>query len=78
MDAALTVTPSSSGDRASPHAPLEHIELNVGGMTCPHCPPAVENALKAVKGVAEAHVNLATGRAAIDYGPASAKVTDLL
>ncbi len=42
--------PSSKGHR--------HIELSIGGMTCAHCPLAVEKALKAIDGVVSAHVNL--------------------
>jgi P-type Cu+ transporter len=66
---------------AEPHfrgVPLEHVDPSVGGMTCPHCPPAVENALKSVAGVEAAHVNLANAQAAIDYDPARAKVSHLL
>jgi Cu+-exporting ATPase len=54
-----------------------HIELTVGGMDCPHCPPTVEKALKAVDGVITAHVNLVNRLAAIDYDPARAKAVDL-
>src|SRR6516225_9260942 len=78
MDAALTATNPRSGAPRPVAGRLEHVDLSVGGMTCPHCPAAVEKALKAVNGVAEAHVNLATARAAIDYDPTSAKVADLL
>lgn len=57
---------------------LEHIELSIGGMTCPHCPPAVEKALGALGGVSKVHVNLANALASIDYDPADVKVGDLL
>jgi Cu+-exporting ATPase len=65
-------TPLSTGGR------LEHIELPVGGMTCPHCPAAVEKALNAVAGVRNAHVNLANKLAGIDFDPTQARVADLL
>lgn len=55
-----------------------HIELTVGGMTCAHCPPAVEKALKAIDGVTSAHVNLANKWAAIDYDSSRVKVMDLV
>lgn len=63
---------SALGDR------LEHIELSVGGMTCPHCPAAIEKAVKSVAGVEKTHVNLANGLVSIDYNPGRAKVADLL
>jgi Cu+-exporting ATPase len=53
----------------------EHIvELNIPGMTCASCVGRIERALKAVPGVLDATVNLATGRAAVrtlgEIGPA--------
>jgi Au+-exporting ATPase len=50
-----------------PAAPARdaRIELSVEGMTCASCVGRVERALKAVPGVAEASVNLATERATI-------------
>jgi P-type Cu+ transporter len=44
---------------------VETIELGVGGMTCASCVAHVERALKAVPGVIEASVNLATERASV-------------
>ncbi|MGJ0507253.1 MAG: heavy metal translocating P-type ATPase [Methylocystis sp.] len=44
---------------------IETIELGVGGMTCASCVAHVEKALKAVPGVLEASVNLATERASV-------------
>ncbi|WP_424361190.1 heavy metal translocating P-type ATPase [Methylocystis parvus] len=44
---------------------VETIELGVGGMTCASCVAHVEKALKAVPGVLEASVNLATERASV-------------
>ena len=65
----------------SPKASLvadAHVDLSIGGMTCAHCPPAIEKALMAVDGVASARVNLAGRTASIDYDPVRAKVADLL
>lgn len=45
------------------------ITVSVGGMTCAACVRRVENALHAVRGVVEASVNLATGRATIVHEP---------
>jgi Cu+-exporting ATPase len=47
-------------------------------MTCPHCPPAIEKALKAVDGVIAARVNLADKAAHVDYDPSRARAADLL
>ncbi|MBS2132122.1 copper-translocating P-type ATPase (plasmid) [Burkholderia thailandensis] len=62
----------------APGHKLEHIELSIGGMTCPHCPTAVEKALGAVAGVHRAQVNLTSRLASIDFDPARAGVIDLL
>jgi Cu+-exporting ATPase len=45
----------------------EEATLAVGGMTCAGCAARVEKALRGVDGVLEAHVNLATERAAVRY-----------
>src|SRR6266700_4661939 len=66
--------PAPGNGRAKP----EHIELPIGGMNCPHCPPTVENALKSVPGVVRAHVTLANGMASVDFDPTQTKVGDLL
>ena len=58
--------------------PVEQIELRIGGMTCPHCPPAIEKAIAAVPGVGSAHVNLASNTARIRYEPAGTKLADVV
>jgi Cu+-exporting ATPase len=73
-----TGTARGEGESGSPIGRLEHIDLSVGAMTCPHCPPAVENALKSIPGVRSAQVNLANALASIDFDPSRAKVVDLL
>ncbi|MDZ3799837.1 MAG: heavy metal translocating P-type ATPase [Xanthomonadales bacterium] len=54
----------------SPAAPM--IELAVEGMSCASCVGRVERALKAVPGVVDATVNLATERASVHGGTDSA------
>src|SRR5512134_4020141 len=54
------------------------IELRVGGMGCPHCPPQVEAVLRGLEGVAAAHVNLATQTVHVAYDPSRVKVIDLV
>jgi len=52
--------------RAAGYEPIERtLELKIGGMTCASCVGRVERALKAVPGVLDASVNLATERAAV-------------
>jgi copper ion binding protein len=50
---------------AIPAAPAGSVELAVEGMTCASCVGRVERALRAVPGVEEASVNLATERATV-------------
>ena len=57
---------------------LAQIDLPIGGMTCPHCPPRVEEALRKVEGVAGAHVNLANRVVHVTYEAGRAKVVDLI
>jgi Cu+-exporting ATPase len=56
----------------------EHVELRIGGMTCSHCPPAIEKAAAAVPGVISASVNPSTKVARIDYDSARTKIADIL
>ena len=57
-------------DRASEDATLSRATLSVEGMTCAACSARVEKALRAVPGVEEATVNLATERAAVLFDAA--------
>jgi P-type Cu+ transporter len=56
----------------------EQIDLRVGGMTCPHCPPAIEKAISLVAGVTSARVNLANKVARVVYDPSRTIVADIL
>jgi copper chaperone len=49
---------------------MEHVSLEVHGMTCQGCVASVTRVLKATPGVREARVDLAQGRADVDYDPA--------
>ncbi|MBM2832766.1 MAG: metal transporting ATPase, partial [Dehalococcoidia bacterium] len=51
--------------------------LTVGGMTCASCVVHVEEALKGVRGVSQATVNLATSKAAVEYDPAQASLSEM-
>lgn len=47
----------------------KRIDLQVGGMTCAACSSRVERGLKKIEGVSEVHVNLATGKAMVEFSP---------
>ncbi|GKT08453.1 heavy metal translocating P-type ATPase [Desulforhabdus sp. TSK] len=64
--------PESSGEGG-----LKKTTLLVGGMTCAACVRRVENALKALGGVEEAAVNLASSRAMVTYDPQVLNVAEL-
>ncbi|MBI2829759.1 MAG: copper-translocating P-type ATPase [Chloroflexi bacterium] len=49
--------------------------LSISGMTCASCVVNVQSALKGVHGVHDAIVNLATGKAAVEYDPSEASLT---
>ena len=55
----------------------EKVTLAVGGMTCAACVSHIENSLTGVDGVVAAGVNLATERAAVEYIPGLAAVSDM-
>jgi Cu+-exporting ATPase len=56
---------------------IQRIELPVAGLTCGACIQAVEKALRAVPGVSRAIVNLAQGRASVEYDPTRTTVAAL-
>ena len=45
----------------------KQIDLTVGGMTCAACSSRVERGLRKIEGVSEVNVNLATGKAKLEY-----------
>jgi P-type Cu+ transporter len=58
-------------------AKADETELSIEGMTCASCVGRVERALKAVPGVTDAAVNLATGRASVRHLRAAVDAADL-
>ena len=58
-------------------ATLRRVDLSIGGMTCPHCPPMVENALKGIDGVIGALVNPSTETVSVEYRPDRTNLTSL-
>ncbi|MBI2349541.1 MAG: heavy-metal-associated domain-containing protein, partial [Deltaproteobacteria bacterium] len=47
-----------------------NITLKVGGMSCASCVAHIEEALKDLKGVSRAQVNLAAQKTYVEYDPA--------
>jgi Cu+-exporting ATPase len=58
--------------------PATRADLSITGMSCAGCAANVERALRALAGVHQANVNLATTRAAILYDPARISRADLV
>ena len=56
----------------------KQIGLPITGMTCANCVSTVERNLKKVNGVQNARVNLSSERAAVEYDPNLAEVSDLI
>ncbi len=56
----------------------KQIGLPITGMTCANCVSTVERNLKKVNGVQNARVNLSSERAAIEYDPNLAEVSDMI
>ena len=46
---------------------MKTAELKIAGMSCGHCVKTVTQALESVAGVRKAEVDLATGRALVEY-----------
>ena len=55
----------------------ERVSVIVGGMTCASCVRHVEDALGDTGGVTSASVNLASGRATVEYIPGETAISDL-
>ena len=70
--------PSQAVQRAGYEVPQTQADLRIDGMTCASCVGRVEKALKAVPGVLEASVNLATGNAHVSRLASAATTGALL
>ena len=66
-DGAVAVPSPPDAPGQSPEKALARATLGIGGMTCAACSTRVEKALRAVPGVHEATVNLATERATVAF-----------
>jgi Cu+-exporting ATPase len=68
---------TASADSPGDETGRARVTLNIGGMTCASCVMHVEHALKEVKGVLSANVNLATEQATVEYLPSLATLPDI-
>ncbi len=73
----VTGAPSATTGVGAGVSGARRIELSVSGLTCQKCVQAVERALQAVPGVGRATVNLAQGRAFVEYDPGQTTVSAL-
>ncbi|WP_425483179.1 cation transporter [Chelativorans alearense] len=55
----------------------ESVDLSIEGMSCAACVNRIETSLKAVPGVTDAMVNLATGKASVEIVSDAVGVADL-
>jgi len=51
--------------------------IHITGMTCTTCAATVEKALAEKKGVAQAKVNFASGKASLEYDPAQVDLASI-
>jgi len=74
----LSVAPLKPAPAAAGSQVPQTLDISIGGMTCPHCPLALEKALRGLDGVHHASVNFATGTAHIAFDPSRIEIPDLL
>ena len=60
------------------HGHIEEVELKLAGLSCAHCPPKVEAAVKALPGIRSAHVNLARQSAHVAFDGRKSSVGDII
>jgi copper chaperone CopZ len=53
-------------------------KLKISGMHCEHCSASVEKALKGVKGVSSAKVDLVSNQASVEYDPTKTNLKNMV
>ena len=53
---------------------MEHVSLDVKGMSCEHCVKAVETHVGALNGVERVEVHLKEGKVEVEYNPESVSI----
>ncbi|MDD5337744.1 MAG: cation transporter, partial [Candidatus ainarchaeum sp.] len=56
---------------------MEKKTLNIEGMDCASCAMGIEKALKRTRGVLNASVNYANGKAYVEYNPGELKYAEI-
>ncbi len=56
---------------------IEKVNLRLRGMSCASCASSIEEAIIAVVGVSECHVNFATEQATVKYNPRQTSIEDI-
>ena len=72
-----TQASTSKDGAAGPKVAADSVEIDVTGITCASCVARVDKALRAVPGVSEASVNLATKRATVAIDPRATGVAEV-
>jgi Cu2+-exporting ATPase len=57
---------------------MDHVALNVSGMTCTGCSRKMLNVLRDIPGVSNPHVTFASNTAAFDFDPSKGDLLDVL
>ncbi|WP_350445980.1 heavy metal translocating P-type ATPase [Anaeromonas gelatinilytica] len=57
---------------------MEKIRLDIEGMTCSACAARVEKSLKALEGVGEVNVNIATNKTTVEYTSEDIEIKDMI
>lgn len=77
-DVQLRLVEPTQSSAAPPAAAAEQIELKLTGLSCPHCPPKLEAALRTLNGITAVHVSLANQSAHVVYDSSWVTVAEIL
>lgn len=64
--------------KAGYEASMDKVRLSIEGMTCSACAARVEKSLRALDGVGEVNVNIATNKATVEYTPSDVEIKDMI
>lgn len=78
MDQVAAASPSSLGHASWSARGVSHTVFAIEGMRCANCSRAVTRAIDALPGVERISVNVATGRAAVDWNPDAVPLKKIL
>src|SRR5690242_7273423 len=78
MDHVAQASPSSLGHASWSARGVSHTVFAIEGMRCANCSRAVTRAVDSLPGVERVSVNVATGRAAVDWNPDTVPLKKIL